>query len=146
MQINWKSNTSSGAFNIDFIGEGLVWAPVKNMNDSGFWFKTKGELHSASKVKTTSIVDVAALESINSYVEMFVTENRLEQMLDVMMREKLLPLEMTSMGDFIRMVYADCIKESQDEIVKNQIDMKKLGSPIANTARRWYINKYNTKV
>ena len=97
-----------------------------------------------SKVKTVSEVDVAAVESINAYVEMFVTENRLEQMLDVMVREKLLPFEMKSMGDFIRMVFNDCIKESQDEIVKNQLDVKKLGGPIANVARRWFINKYNS--
>ena len=48
-------------------------------------------------------------------------------------------------SNFIRLVYGDCIKESQDEIVENQIDVKRLGGPIANVARRWYINKLNAE-
>jgi hypothetical protein len=94
-------------------------------------------------VKTTKLVDVAELESINAYVEMFVTENRLDQGLDNLLREQMLPFEMQSIGVFLRWLYNDCIKESQDEIVKNQIDVKKLGGAIATVGRRWYINKIN---
>jgi hypothetical protein len=132
------------AFGVDSIGEGLVWKPVLNGGDSGTWFKSKGTKHSASKVKTISAIDSEMIDTINDYVEMFVTENRLEQMLDVMVREKLLPFDMKSMGIWIKMVFQDCIKESQDELVANQLDPKKLGGPIANVARRWYINKLNT--
>jgi hypothetical protein len=134
------------AFGVDSTGEGLVWKPVMDGSDSGTWFKSKGSKHSASKVKTISAVDSETFDTINDYVEMFVTENRLEQMLDVMVREKLLPFDMKSMGDFLRLLINDCIKESQEELVANQLDPKKLGGPIANAARRWYINKVNSTV
>jgi len=63
-----------------------------------------------------------------------------------MVREKLLPFEMKSMGDFIRIVYADVMKEEADTIVAAQLDPKKLGGPIANKARPWFINKFNSSV
>ena len=129
------------AFGNSGIGEGLVFSPKESIDDSGYWFKAKGAKHSASKVKKLVSIDIESIESIRAYVEMFVTENRMEQMFDKLTRELLLEPIMTSMGEFIRLVYADCIKESQDEIVKNQLDVKKLGSPIANVARRWYVNK-----
>jgi hypothetical protein len=134
-------------FGVSGIGEGVVWTCVsEGWNDSGTWFKVKGEKHSVSKVRTLNAVDVEAVENIRAFVAATVTEARLEQGLDNLVREQLLPFEMKSMGDFIRWVYNDVLKEEMDTIVASQIDTKKLGSAIANEARPWFIKKFNEGV
>ena len=131
-------------FGVSGIGEGVVWTCIsEGWEDSGTWFKVKGEKHSASKVKTLAAVDVEAVENMRQFVKSAVTEARLEQGLDNLVREQLLPFEMKSMGDFIRWVYNDVLKEEMDTIVANQIDTKKLGSAVANEARPWFIKKFN---
>ena len=129
------------------IGEGLVFAPAFNEGSeyqhSCFWFKSKGEKHSASKCKKLMSVDVESIQAIKEFCEYAVTDARLEQGLNNLMNEQLKPFEMTSMGDFIRWVYNDIVKEETDTIVENQLDMKKLGGPIANISRKWYTEKYN---
>ena len=88
-------------------------------------------------------VDVESIQAIKEFCEYAVTDARLEQGLNNLMNEQLKPFEMTSMGDFIRWVYNDIVKEETDTIVENQLDMKKLGGPIANISRKWYTEKYN---
>lgn len=128
------------------VGEGVVWRCVdKGWEDSDFWFKVKGEEHSVSKVKTLAPVDVEQVNNINSFVVMAVTENRLVQMLGVLVNEKLKPFEMSSLGDFIRLVYSDVIKEESDTIVGSQLDPKKLGGPIAGVCRKWFIGRLNSR-
>lgn len=131
------------------IGEGVVWAPV---NPVGWWkhksdltFKVKGEKHSVSKVKTLAPIDVEAVQKASDFINSVVTEARLEQGLDNLVREQLKPFEMQSLGEFIRWVYNDIIKEEVDTIVANGFDPKKLGGPVANKARLWYINKFNAE-
>lgn len=134
-------------FGVKGIGEGVVWAQdVRFPETSGDWFKVKGEKHSVTKVKKLSSVDVEAIQALNDFVESVVTEARLEWALDNMLREKLLPLEMSSMGDFIRLVYGDVMKEEMDTIIENQLDPKKLGGPIANKSRPWFIKKFNESI
>lgn len=134
-------------FGVSGIGEGVVWTCIsEGWEHSGTWFKVKGEKHSASKVKTLAAVDVEAVENMRQFVKSVVTEARLEQGLDNLVREQLKPFEMKSMGDFIRWVYNDVLKEEMDTIVANQIDTKKLGSAVANEARPWFIKKFNEGV
>lgn len=128
------------------VGEGIVWSTREpGYFSSDFWFKVKGEKHSASKVKTLAAVDVEAVKAVSDFVDMAVTEARLEQGLQNLVNEQLKPFEMTSMGDFIRWVFNDVVKEESDTIVASQLDPKKLGGPIANKARQWYIAKYNAQ-
>jgi hypothetical protein len=132
-------------FGVSGIGEGVVWTCVTDgWNDSGTWFKVKGEKHSVSKVKTLAAVDVEAAATLKAFVDSTVTEARLEQGLDNLVREQLKPLEMTSMGDFIRWVYNDIVKEEADTIAASGLEVKKLGGPIANVARPWFIKKINS--
>jgi hypothetical protein len=131
-------------FGFSGVGEGIVWQCIDpEYNSSQYWFKVKGEKHSASKVKTLAAVDVEAITAINDFVEMAVTESRLEQGLHNLVNEQLKPFEMTSMGDFIRWVYNDVLKEEHDTIIASELDAKKLGGPIANTARKWFITRLN---
>jgi hypothetical protein len=128
------------------IGEGVVWKCVTpGWESSNYWFKVKGEKHSTSKVKTLAPVDVEAIESMNAFIDSVLTESRLEQGLDNLVREQLKPFEMTSMGDFLRWIYHDVMKEEQDTIFENQIDPKKMAGALANSAKKWYIKKLNER-
>lgn len=130
------------AFGVEGIGEGIVWRCATDPS-SEYWFKVKGEKHSASKVKTLASVDVEAVAQINDFVTMVVTEARLEQALNNLVNEQLKPFDMTSMGDFIRWVHQDVIKEEADTLQASGIEYKKLGSPIALVAKRWFVAKLN---
>jgi hypothetical protein len=124
------------------IGEGIVWRCIEDPS-SDMWFKVKGEKHSASKVKTLASVDVEAVEKVRDFVAMTVTEARLEQGLANLVNEQLKPFDMTSMGDFIRWIHGDVVKEEADTIEANGLDSKKLGVPIALAAKRWYVERLN---
>lgn len=135
------------ALGVSGIGEGVVWTCITpGWISSRNWFKVKGEKHQTSKVKTLNPVDIEAVQNIKSFVDATVTEARLEWALHNMINEKLLPFEMKSLGDFIRICYNDVVKEEQDVIVASQIDPKKIGSAVANVARPWYINAFNRSV
>lgn len=132
-------------FGKDGVGEGIVFSCIEDgWRSSDFFFKSKGEKHSASKVKTLAPVDVEAIKAMSDFVEYAVTENRLLQGLQNLVREQQKPFEMTSIGDFIRWVFNDIVKEEADTIVASQLDPKKLGGPIANASKKWYISKLNS--
>lgn len=122
------------------VGEGVVWRCLENFS-SDYWFKVKGEKHSASKVKTLASVNTEQIQAISDFVLATVTENRLEQGLQNLIIEQKKPFEMSSMGDFIRWVYGDIVKEESDTIEQNGFDLKELGKPIATAARQWYSKK-----
>ena len=128
------------AMGVEGIGEGIVWRCVSDPS-SEYWFKVKGEKHSASKVKTLAPVDVEAVSQINDFVAMAVTEARLEQALHNLVNEQLKPFDMTSMGDFISWVHQDVLKEEADTLQASGIEYKKLGRPIALVAKRWFVAK-----
>lgn len=130
------------ALGVEGVGEGIVWRCTSDPS-SEFWFKVKGEEHSASKVKVLASVDVEAIAQVNEFIAMAVTEARLSQGLHYLVNEQQKPFAMTSMGDFIRWVHTDVMKEEADTIAANGFDHKKLGSPIALAAKRWFIEKLN---
>jgi hypothetical protein len=129
------------------VGEGIVWSPVDDQqwNSSQFWFKVKGEKHSATKVRTLAAVDVEALKAVNDFVDATCTESRLEQGLSNLINEQKKPFETTSLGDFIRWVHNDIVKEESDTIAASGFDVKKLGSPISNKARQWFFARLNSE-
>ena len=121
------------------LGEGLVWTPKdpEYCWDSGNWFKTKGQKHSVSKVKSVAAVDTEKLNSIKEFVDYAVTDNRLEQGLaEVGLDQKLV-------GTFIGWVSKDVNKEESDTLESNNLSMKDVGKYIANKAREFYISKLN---
>jgi len=83
-------------------GEGIVW---KNAEDpsSDFWFKAKGDKHSASKVKKIAAVDIEKVNNVNEFVTMTATDNRLNQGLEHL-KEMGLDLDRKNTGDYIRWV------------------------------------------
>lgn len=129
-------------FGVSGIGEGYVWTPhnPELSKDSGLWFKVKGEKHSVSKVKTLAEVDPVRLENIKEFIDYAVTENRLEQGLGEV------GLDQKKIGEFLKWVSQDIIKEEGDVLEKNSLTMKDVGSKVANKAREFYMQKLNEVV
>lgn len=131
------------AFGHDGIGEGIVWTPAEGEMGSRYWFKVKGEKHSATKVKVLAAVDVERFRQRDELIAAMVTESRLAQGLDLHVNEFKRPLDMTAIGDFLRWVFNDIIKEEADTIAASGFEVKELGKGISDKAKRFYIDELN---
>lgn len=127
------------AFGVTGVGEGIVFSA--DWNGTRLAFKSKGEKHSASKVKTIAAVDVDQINSINEFVDYVLTESRLNQGMDKL-KELGKEVNQKSTGDFLRWIVNDVFKEEQDTIVENQLDPKKLNSALSNKARVWFFQNF----
>lgn len=127
------------AFGVSGIGEGIVFSA--NWNGIRLAFKSKGEKHSASKVKTISAVDVDQINSINEFVDYVLTNSRLNQGIEKL-KEMGKEVNQKSTGDFLRWIVNDVMKEEQDTIIQNQLDPKKINTAISNKARVWFFQNF----
>jgi hypothetical protein len=126
------------AMGVDGVGEGIVWKCVTpGWESPEFYFKVKGELHSATKVKTLAAVDVELVASQREFAEKTVTENRCRQGIDKL-REAGKKLDRTSVGDFIKWVVADVEKEESDTAKASGLDIKKASGEVTKAARTWF--------
>jgi hypothetical protein len=123
------------AFGFSGIGEGIVWSTeVKGIVHR---FKVKGEKHSSSKVKTLASVDVEKLEGIQKFVEYAVTESRFNQSLENTFPNNE-PIDVKKMGDVIRWVVNDVLKEEIDTMVANNIEPKDVNKYISTKVREMF--------
>lgn len=123
------------------IGEGIVF---KCDTENGtIRFKVKGEKHAGkSKVKTLKPVDNEKINKIQR-VAMEVTPIwRLSQML-----EKSCNLinggmiDRTKLGDYLKLVFNDVIKEDIDILVENNLEPKDVSKYISNIARLYFFEQ-----
>ena len=127
----------------DGIGEGVVWRCVnEGYNDSGFWFKVKGEAHSASKVKTLATVDVERINNINELAQKLANNGRLEQMLQQVFNtlnggEP----DVKGIGEFIKAMMQDIFKEELDTIAASGYTGKELNGPVSKICRDFVMAK-----
>lgn len=133
----------ASAFGHEGIGEGVVWIPVDGDRDDRYWFKVKGEKHSSSKVKVLAAVDVERFRQRDDLVAAILTENRMKQGLDLHVNEFGNALDMRSIGAYLRWVFADVTKEEADTIAASGFEVKDLGKPISDIAKRFYIDAVN---
>lgn len=124
-------------FGVSGLGEGIVFECVE---DPTLRFKSKGEKHSSSKVKVLNSVDTEELESIKEFVEYAVTDNRLAQGMQYLKDNVTANPDQKNMGDFIRWVVNDIVKEEPDTIEKNQINMKKANKAVSSKCREYFFN------
>ena len=123
------------------LGEGIVFET--HVNGVKLRFKSKGEKHSVSKVKTIVQVNPEVVESIVAFVEYAATENRLEQGLTYM-KENNIEIKVENLSHYIKWVSSDIIKEESDVLVANNLTYKQVGGKIATKAREHlfeYVNK-----
>mgnify|MGYP000878647141 FL=1 len=124
-------------------GEGIVFSPDDpKYAGSQFRFKSKGEKHQNSKVKTIVAVDMEKVNSINECVDRYLTETRLEQGIDKL-RELGLPCDNKSTGDYIKWVVGDVIKEHGDEILMSGLTFKEVSPKISGAAKNYYFDYLN---
>jgi len=139
MKIKWKNveNTSSGSFEVNSTGEGIVWRCIEEgYNNSGFWFKVKDERHSNSKVKNLATVDVERINSINELGKRLAHNGRLEQGLDAVFgvgEDRDIDIKKT--GVFIQWVMKDIFKEDLEVIAASGFNGREINSHVAKIAR-----------
>lgn len=123
------------------VGEGLVFHHLTNNGVLYLW-KSKGEKHSNSKVKTLKTVDDVKLNRVISVVNQVCSPSRFDQMLTQscnLMNGGM--VERKYLGDFIRLVINDVIKEESDVIAEAGLEPKDLNSKISEVARRFFFDK-----
>ena len=83
------------------------------------------------------------METINEFVELAVPEWRLEQGIS-WLKENNKPVDKSSTADYLRWLFNDVLKEHQETILKNNIDVKKISGPISNKGREYFFKEiYN---
>lgn len=127
-------------FGISGIGEGVVFTDETRT----YSFKSKGEKHSVSKVKTIANVDVEKIKKIQDFIDYAVTENRLNQGIEYL-KEMNKELDISSIGDFLKWLANDVLKEEQDVITENGLDndLKAIMKSVSNKGRKWFMDKIN---
>jgi len=126
-------------FGVSGVGEGIVWSRIDDPS-SQYWFKTKGESHRVSQVKTVAAVDVEKVNSVQEFIEMTVTQNRLEQGLEYI-REQGLTIERKNTGTYLKWVVGDILKEELDTLTGNGLCAKDVTGEISRTARPFWFKE-----
>lgn len=123
-------------FNRIGTGEGVVFTCTTNPD---LKFKSKGEKHSVTKVRTLNPVDVELLEDVNEFVSSTVTENRLMQGISYF-KENNIKVDAKNTGQFLSWIVKDVLKEEKDTLELNGLDEKLVKNGIVTRARMWYLN------
>ena len=135
-------------FGISGTGEGLVFYPVKYFNKEKevnsisyeiacrYIFKAKGEKHQVTTQKKPVIMTAEIANSIQEFVDKTVTQQRLDQGFQEGINGE---LDIRRMGDFIKWVNKDIIKECAAEL--GELDWKKVSSAVSKKAREYLLLK-----
>jgi len=124
-------------FKKEGVGEGIVFTCIANQD---LKFKSKGEKHSASKVKVLNSINVEEMATINEFIEMAVSENRLEQGISFF-NENNIEIDSKNTGLFLGWIVKDVLKEESDTLIESQLNEKKVKNAIVNKARMWFLNR-----
>lgn len=132
-------------FGIDGLGEGMVMYPMVEAvrgetRDlfTGLMFKAKGEKHQVVKQRRPVQLDPEVAANVDTFVEMFVTPQRLEQGVAEACGGV---YEMKRMGIFLKWMGQDIKKESAAELEASGLAWKDVGKATTKAARRWYKDK-----
>ncbi len=147
-------------FGVKGTGEGLVFYPVSKehlgfANFSNLVFKAKGEKHKNIKTAAPAQVDASSAASVTQFVDMVLTDARLEQGARAVQGEHKheeslkclfcvntdVVVDMKSLGQFIKWIVADVQKETQDELEASGLEWKQVSKPVGDRARAWYLEK-----
>lgn len=123
------------AFGFSGIGEGIVWSCTdKNVVHR---FKVKGEKHSSSKVTKLAEVDVEKVNSIREFVDYAVTESRFNQAIEKVFPNNE-PIDVKKLGDVMRWINEDIIKEETDTLVANNLEPKDVNKYVSTKVREMF--------
>lgn len=133
------------AFGVSGIGEGVVWTCLDDPR-SELWFKVKGEKHSVTKVAKLAAVDTERFRARDDLVNAIITDQRCAQGVDHLQREMGLTLEIKNIGHYLRWVFNDATKEESDTIAASGFEPKKLGKPISDVAKRYFMKALDAEL
>lgn len=129
------------------IGEGIVWTFVDERGNLQRW-KSKGEKHANSKVKTLKAVDSVKEQAKVDFANEVCKPWRLEQGWQEVFgieNEKAEP-EMKMMGAFLKWVMGDIIKEESDKMAAAGLEPKEVSNTVNKIARGWFQEQLNKGV
>jgi len=132
----WVKST----FGISGTAEGIVYYPtidgkVWRKLFSNFAFKAKGEQHKVTKTKEAVQLEPEVAKSIEDFVNLFVTDARVEQGISVC------GLDVKNTGAFLKWFNADVKKESVSELEVSNLKWDDVQSAVQNKARLKFIEK-----
>lgn len=130
-------------FGIEGIGEGLVLFPesgelAERLSYTELLFKAKGEKHQAVKTKQPVQIDPEFAQSIDDFVNIFVTPARLEQ---GAIAVDCNGFDMAKIGAFLQWFMTDVQKESAAELEAAGLTWKEVNKAVMNAAKKWYQEK-----
>ena len=101
-------------------------------------YKAKGDKHKVKKEKQAVVVDVEVVKSIQQFVEVFVTENRCKQGLNVACNDQ---LDRKLTGQFLKWMNQDVEKESKVELEAANLKWDDVKSAVQKAAQKWWLEK-----
>ncbi len=126
-------------------GEGVVWSGW--YKDTKHTFKIKGESHSKSRVKTLKPVDEEYENRKITFANYATPAWRLEQALqetfDTLNGGE---IDIKRMGDFIRWVIKDILKEEMDKMAEMNLEPKEVNKTISTIARNWFMEQLDKEL
>lgn len=142
MTVGVENECPVGAeFGFKGTGEGIVF--TCEYNGIVYRFKSKGEKHSVSKVKTLNPVNVEKINSINEFIEYAVTENRFNQAIEKCFGES--EPDIKGIADVMRWIVGDIIKEESDVLSENGLEPKEIGKYVSNKVRPMFFDLLNKR-
>ena len=128
-------------FGVEGPGEGLVWQPLgEHFGDDELAFKSKGDKHQIAArtgPRKSANLEPEQLASVEEFVAHALSEARMAQGLEVL-RERELPLEMRSLGDYLRWLAGDVQRECADELACAALDWKQIVKPLNERAKAYF--------
>lgn len=146
-------------FGVKGTGEGLVFYPggehMKYESFQNLCFKAKGEKHKNIKTAVPVQVNAETAASIEAFVDLVLTEARLEQGARAVAGEHVhqdalsclfcttgkINFDMKQTGKFVAWCLADVQKETKDEMEASNLTWKDLQKPLSDKARAWYLTE-----
>lgn len=127
-------------YGVDGIGEGLVFYPIAlsmwpRAAITDYIFKAKGEKHQVVKSRTPASIDPETAASVGGFVELTVTEGRLEQGLQEVCNGV---AESKAIGPFLKWVGQDVRKECVLELEASGLEWKQVSKPMNQKAVMWF--------
>jgi hypothetical protein len=125
------------ALGVSGIGEGVVWRG--EYKGTVIRFKVKGPKNSVVKAKKVVEVDPVKLANITEFVDRTVTENRVEQAIQMTCSE---PLDKSMLGPFLKWLVNDIIKEESHVLSENGLEPKDVTNYLSTRGREMFIRIY----
>ena len=125
-------------FGVSGVGEGFV-ATYLSEDGALIQCKFKGEKHSNSKVKTTKAVDTEKLDAIDKCIEEICHSWRFEQALrEVFGPDYEKTLDRKRIGEYLKFISTDTIKEESDLIAKYGFEPKDVMGKVSQKAKEYF--------